>query len=165
MPKTSSRERLAAAIENMIEVLKNPHLAQPTLEEGTPTNDALTKLQQIFQPQNELQKVPRVGGRKKTKVYLPPKKDDKLQKIVEDEIFPNGTVVQKKFGKHIYRGTITGFVDDEEIYYIDYEDGDYQTMTHQEVKKHKCDNTVDKPRTRFTRSALNNKQQLANLVT
>ena len=50
MPKTSSRDRLAAAIENMVEVLKNPHPAQPTLEEGTPTNDALTKLQQIFQP-------------------------------------------------------------------------------------------------------------------
>ena len=106
-----------------------------------------------------------VGGKKKIKVYLPPKTGDKLQKIVADKIFPNGTIVLKKFGKHIYRGTITGFVDDEEIYYVDYEDGDYQKMTHQEVKKYKCDNTVDKPRTRFTISALNNKQQLANLVT
>jgi hypothetical protein len=44
MPQTSSEDRLSAAIENITNILQNPHSATPLLKEGTPNNDAISKL-------------------------------------------------------------------------------------------------------------------------
>ena len=48
MPQTSSEDRLSAAIENMTNILQNPHPVIPSLQEGTPINDTIAKLQKIF---------------------------------------------------------------------------------------------------------------------
>ena len=50
IPKTSSADRLAATIEDLTHILKNPHPKTPFLEQGTPTNDAIRKLSEIFHP-------------------------------------------------------------------------------------------------------------------
>ena len=50
MPKISSADRLVATIEDLTHIIKNPHPKQPFIEQGTPTNDAIWKLQEIFHP-------------------------------------------------------------------------------------------------------------------
>ena len=50
MPKTSSADRLAATIEDLTHILKHPHPKTPFLDQGTPTNDAIRKLREIFHP-------------------------------------------------------------------------------------------------------------------
>ena len=53
MPKTSSEDRLAATLEDLGHILKNPHPKQPFLDQGTPTNDTIRKLREIFHPPQE----------------------------------------------------------------------------------------------------------------
>ena len=67
MPKTSSKDRLASATEDLVAILKKSHPPTPFLNQGTKTNDAIQKLQEIFTPrqQNESTRVP---GRAATRV-------------------------------------------------------------------------------------------------
>ena len=41
MPKTSSEDRLASIIEDLVDVLQELHLSTLFLEQGTQTNDAI----------------------------------------------------------------------------------------------------------------------------
>ena len=41
MPETSSADRLATVVEDLIAVLNNPHPPTPFLQRGDPTNDAI----------------------------------------------------------------------------------------------------------------------------
>jgi hypothetical protein len=51
MPQTSSNDRLAAAIEEIVHVVKNkPRPAEPFLHTGEPTNAMLAQLCTIFAP-------------------------------------------------------------------------------------------------------------------
>ena len=76
--KTSSKDQLASATEDLIAILKKPHPPTPFLDQGTKTNDAIQKLQEIFTPrqQNESTRVSsqaatRVMNRAATRVGLP----------------------------------------------------------------------------------------------
>ena len=60
MPKTSSNNRLSAVLENLNEVLKHPHPNTPFLDKGTTTNDAISKLEQIFGPSKKDNNLSRV---------------------------------------------------------------------------------------------------------
>ena len=61
MLKTSSADRLAATIEDLNHILKNPHPKTPFLDQGTPTNDAIRKLNEIFNsPRSDATASPRV---------------------------------------------------------------------------------------------------------
>ena len=54
MPKTSSKDRLASATEDLlIAILKKPHPLTPFLDEGTKTNDAIQKLKEMFTPRQQ----------------------------------------------------------------------------------------------------------------
>ena len=48
MPETSSADRLAAVVEDLIAVLNNPHPPTPFLQRGDPTNDAIRQFRVIF---------------------------------------------------------------------------------------------------------------------
>ena len=48
MPETSSSDRLAAVVEDLINILQNPHPPTPFLQKGDPTNDAIKQLRIIF---------------------------------------------------------------------------------------------------------------------
>ena len=50
MPKKSSEDWLASATKDHIAILKKPHPPTPFLDQGTKTNDAIQKLQEIFTP-------------------------------------------------------------------------------------------------------------------
>jgi hypothetical protein len=88
----------------------------------------------------------------------------RLRSILEEnETFPNGTEIMKKFkGKKIYRGHVTSHNKDRDIYRIDYTDGDWGEMNRRQVKKYKCPDLEKDRWRRFTRAAL---QQQVNAVT
>lgn len=50
MPRTSSEDRLAVTFEDLSTILKNPYANTPSLQQGSPTNDAIRKLSEIFHP-------------------------------------------------------------------------------------------------------------------
>ena len=53
MPETSSADRLATVVEDLIAVLNNPHPLTPFLQRGDPTNDVIRQLRVIFNIPNK----------------------------------------------------------------------------------------------------------------
>ena len=53
MPETSSANQLAAAVEDLITTLQNPHPPTPFLQRRNPTNDAICQLKIIFNVPNQ----------------------------------------------------------------------------------------------------------------
>ena len=49
-----------------------------------------------------------------------------------------GTTIKKKFGKHVYTGTVKDYNNGIKLYGIKYSDGDYEEMTQAKVNKYKC---------------------------
>merc|ERR1712214_178175 len=58
-------------------------------------------------------------------------------------IFPNGTIIRKKIGRAIQRGTVTRYDENRKYYWIDYENGDSEEMRHRYVEKYKCNDKPD----------------------
>jgi hypothetical protein len=163
MPVTSSADRLAAATEDLVAALKNPHPKTPFLDQGTVTNDAIKKLQSIYlSPRDESSlRVPNTV----TAPRVLNRTTNRLRSILEEdeEIFKNGTEIMKNFnGNNIYRGQVTSHDEDTDIYRIDYTDGDWEEMNRKQVKKYKCPDSEKGRWTRFTRAAL---RQQVNAVT
>ena len=50
MPQTSSVDRLVACIEDINHIIQNPHPALPSDQLGTPINNAIKILKEIFSP-------------------------------------------------------------------------------------------------------------------
>ena len=48
MPKTSLKDRVTSATEDLIAILTKPHPLTPFLDQGTKTNVAIQNLQEIF---------------------------------------------------------------------------------------------------------------------
>merc|ERR1711884_210352 len=57
--------------------------------------------------------------------------------------FPNGTIIRKKIGRTIQRGTVTRYDENIKYYWIDYENGDSEEMRHRYVEKYKCNDKPD----------------------
>ena len=104
MPKTSSNDRLAAALEDLNEVLKHPHPNTPFLDKGTTTNDAISKLKQIFGPPKKDNNLPRVQEDVPTPRVIRNNQHprvaqtrQRLEIIAEEPIiYPIGIVMQKR---------------------------------------------------------------------
>ena len=119
MPNTSSEDRPAETIEDLTHILKNTHPKQPFLDQGTPTNDAIQKLQEIFNPpigdttvsQRGVQTEPTQP--KQLEQYAVPRVPEKSK---TKEKHPNGTIILQKFGGRIHKGEIKKY-DEERKYY------------------------------------------------
>jgi hypothetical protein len=132
MPSTSSADRLAAATEDLVAALEKPHPPTPFLDLGTATNDAIKKLRSIYlsprdEPSRKVVETNITSPRVQTGVSAPRvlnRTTTRLRSILEEnEIFPNGTKIMKKFkGNKIYRGHVTSHNEDRDIYRIDYTD-------------------------------------------
>ena len=171
MPETSSTDRLAAVVEDLINILQNPHPPTPFLQKGDPTNDAIKQLRIIFKvpttahvtdnnrPNNLLvtnpsvprviPSVPRVG-QPPPRVRTAPTTTHRRARVEarrmapiseEQEVFPLGTTVRKKFNRFTHIGKIIKYDKDQGWYTIEYQDGDWEEMNAKEVSKYKC--TVD----------------------
>ena len=123
MPTTSSEDRLASATEDLIEILKKPHPPTPFLDQGTKTNDAIRKLQEIFTPRQRDGASTRVLRREATRVVRQPEEGQQqhfnrnraaprveLPIISENEI---GTIIMKNYNNTIQRGEVTHYFEDE----------------------------------------------------
>lgn len=77
-----------------------------------------------------------------------------MDTIAEIEPHPVGTQVCKTFSGKTYRGQITRYDNNNELYWIDYKDGDHEELDWEQVEKYK--NTALNPEIikRFTRSNL-----------
>ena len=53
------------------------------------------------------------------------------------KVYPNCTIIRKKFGKHWYEGEISSYDTKNEYYQIKYTDGDSEEMTYREVQQYK----------------------------
>ena len=166
MPRTSSEDRLAATLEDLGEILKKPHPKTPFLQQGTVTNDAIRKIREIFHPpkSDTVAASPRVvepTTTTKTNKQAVPRVDEKSTRTTTNEIEKTiGTIVRKKFGKGIHRGEVKRYDKERKYYWIDYNNGDSEEMTHKMVKKYKYNDTDPDIIKRFTRSSI----QQANLT-
>ena len=120
MPKTSSEDRLAATIEDLTHILKHPHPKQPFLDQGTPTNDAIRKLQEIFNPPTRDTTVPQEGAA--TEPTQPTGTEKRAiprvkEKSKTKERHPNGTIVLRKYGGMIHKGEIKKYNEQREFPY------------------------------------------------
>ena len=129
MPKTSSEDQLASATEDLIAILKKPHPPTPFLDQGTKTNGAIQKLQEIFTPRqwNEASKrvtrhAPTRVTRSATRVELPT--------IEENEI---GTIIMKIYNDTVQRGEVTHYYEDEKLYFIVYDNGKNEKINHYQL--------------------------------
>ena len=126
MPKTSSKDRLAAVLEDLVEIVKHKkHPARPSLQLGTETNDAIRQLEEIFAPPkqdtDESSRVLDTATDKRMAPHAEPR--------VDTTIYPTGTIVMKKFGKGIHRGEVKRYDEDRKYYWIDYDNGNSEEMT------------------------------------
>ena len=55
----------------------------------------------------------------------------------EQTVHPINSMVRKKFGYHNHRGTVSRYDDDNELYWIDYDNGDSEEMSWKQVQKYK----------------------------
>ena len=149
MPKTSSEDRLAAVLEDLKEVLKHPHPKTPFLEKGTKTNDAITKLETIFEPpkkdnNNNCTRVIESPRVQQAPRMVKTTNQQQLQSIAKKPtIYPNGMVIRKKIGQTIQRGTVSRYDNNRKYYWIDYENSDSKEMQHRYVEKYKRNNEPD----------------------
>ena len=133
MPQTLSEDRLAATLEDLNAILKNPHGKTPFLEQGTPKNDAIRKMAEIFHPpKSDAGASPRVVETvrpPRVERHTAPRVSEKEQPLQH----PNGTIVRKKFGNRIHRGEIKRYDKERKYYWIDYDNGDSEEMDHRQV--------------------------------
>ena len=171
MPKTSSEDRLASATEDLIAILKKPHPPTPFLDQGTKTNDAIRKLQEIFTPRQRNEASTRVPGRAATRVVRQPEEEQQqhfnnratprveLPTINENEI---GTIIMKNYNNTIQRGEVTHYFEDKKQYFIVYESGDNEKVSSRTLNRYRCTDTDRDITRRITR--LSTRLQRANIV-
>ena len=126
MPKTSSADRLAACIEDMEHIIKHPHPATLLDQQGAPINDAIRKLQEIFSPpttkqHQEKQRFPRVAKQNHSFPRVKNNSTPRVAKTVtaigeENNQYPIGTIIKKKFRGKLHTGTVTRYDDQHQLY-------------------------------------------------
>ena len=73
-------------------------------------------------------------------------------------------MVRKKFGNHNQRGTISRYDDENELYWIDYDNGDSEEMSWKQVQKYKCNDQDNDRIPRFTRNKVMPRRSTAHLA-
>eukprot|EP00978_Attheya_sp_CCMP212_P000037 scaffold104_cov27-Attheya_sp.AAC.3 len=78
-------------------------------------------------------------------------------KLLENVII-NQTEVKKKFGRHVFTGTVTKYDQKANLYVIEYTDGDCEEMTEKNIQKYQCTTntrTVNKLKQRLDKQQVN----------
>ena len=148
LPTTSSSERIAMILTDLLAALKSPPPAVPFLQQGTELNEAIRALQSLlFLDQDQSARAPRVEQSSQRprvhppieKSVAPPEPQDKRKtRPTSARTHEIGTIIKKKFndGK-IYEGEITKYDPINKFYGIAYRDGDKEEFTHDEVTAHR----------------------------
>ena len=151
IPNTNTGDRLAAALEDLNHELKAPAPVPTQIDHGTPLNRAIRQLktllgtavdrttdtiQAILHPnplENEDTSSPRVHEN------APPRVNPNASPRVSEARgrYGAGTKIVKMFKGKPYRGAIKKF--SHPWYRIEYEDGDEEDLTHNQVTKLVCD--------------------------
>ena len=166
MPTTSSADRLAACIEDMNHIINDPQPASPINQLGTPINDAVRKLTEIFSPPQpkpvqEKHRFARVAQKNHSSPRVQNNPFQRVAKtVIEIAEGTNqhliGTIIRRNFKGKLYTGTVTRYDEEHKLYWIDYKDGDSEELYHKKVDQYKCTKSPDRAGTRFMRSALAN---------
>eukprot|EP00978_Attheya_sp_CCMP212_P015891 scaffold41124_cov54-Attheya_sp.AAC.3 len=77
-------------------------------------------------------------------------------KMLETVII-NQTQVKKKFGRHVFTGTVTKYDQKTNLYFIEYTDGDCGEMTEKNIQKYQCAANTRGPSTDLNSIWKNNK--------
>ena len=142
MPSTSSEDQLATVLWDLTEVLAtHPKPRAPFEEFGNETNDAIRKLKEIFSPKAATKAPSRVVGNLNPRVTIQ-RRSPRMRKInvatIEEKgdkkVHPMNTMVRKKFGNHNHRGTVSRYDDENELYWIDYDNGDLEEMSWKKLR-------------------------------
>ena len=131
MPSKSSEDQLEIVLGDLTEVLATHPKPRALFEEfGNETNDAIRKLKEIFSPKAATKAPARVVGNSTPRVEIqrqsPRVRNIPLATIEEkgeQTVHPINKMVRKKFGNHNHRGTVSRYDDENELYWIDYDNG------------------------------------------
>ena len=131
MPSTSSEYQLAIVLGDLTEILETPPKPRASFEEfGNKTNDAIRKLNTIS-PKAATKSSAKVVRNSNPRVAIQRRSPRArniplatIEKKGEQAVHPINTMVRKKFGNHTHRGTVSRYDDDNELYWIDYDNGD-----------------------------------------
>ena len=150
MPTNTPEDRLAAALENI-----------KTMTQGKydDTNNAIEELRAILTPQEDSIQRPRVKikYKKQKHDYAPPVNGP--NQTVEHQI---GTRIKKTIHGIPYRGQVMQYDPKRTLYWIEYEDVDYEELSHNEVENRKCGDHPHEKIQRFTRSSMKTTLQAAS---
>ena len=73
-------------------------------------------------------------------------------------------MVKKKFGNHNHRGTVSRYDDENELYWIDHDNGDSEEMSWKQVQKYKCNDQDHDRIPRLTRNKVRLRRSTAHLA-
>eukprot|EP00978_Attheya_sp_CCMP212_P026018 scaffold84797_cov47-Attheya_sp.AAC.2 len=151
MPVTSSEDQLTQITQDLITVLQKPHPKTPFLDQGDKTSNTIAQLKTIFQPPQKddtrntaspprvsdtaTSQAPRVLRSETTRRQSP--RVLETNKMLENVII-NQTQVKKKFGRHVFTGTVTKYDQKANLYFIEYTDGDCEEMTKKNIQTYQC---------------------------
>ena len=73
-------------------------------------------------------------------------------------------MVRKKFGNHNHRGTVGRYDDENELYWIEYDNGNSEEMIWKQVQNYKCNDQDHDRIPRFTGKKVRPRRSTANLA-
>ena len=79
-------------------------------------------------------------------------------------VYPNNTMDRKKFGNHNHRGTVSRYDDKNELYWIDYDNGDSEEMSWNFFQKYKYNDQDHDIISRFTRNKVRLRRSTTHLA-
>ena len=137
LPHSTSWDKLHLAIKDLTTILKNPIPSSPFPSQHKELQEAITILDTIIgEPPDPL-----TSKGENTKTTKPELSPEKLTTPVDNQRYPLGTIVRKKFrinGKWApFEGEIINYDPTNKWYKVKYTDGDQEDFTNQEVKKYR----------------------------
>ena len=82
----------------------------------------------------------------------------------EQTVHPINTMVRKQFGNHNHRGTVSRYDYENELYWIDYDNGDSEEMSWKQVHNYKCNDQDYDIIPIFTRDKVRPRRSTAHLA-
>ena len=172
LPATASTDRLHMILQDLTDVLRQPHPATPFLEQGTAINTGVRRLLEILTawtdigprvPTREIttlpdsntsphkRKIPTSAPRVKThttnavpRVQQKPHQDPRITRTTRsNSIYAIGTIVRKRFAdKRYYEGEVTKYDYINNLYTVTFAEGVTEEYTHADMKRHYKQNQV-----------------------